>query len=375
MKLLNSLIFLISIICNSQTTNIEYTYDFLDEETTPVYNFWKQYVAYKADNNDLYKTMWKKEDSDLIISASGFNPNFYEMYTNNKLLYIKKLSDNKFEVASMFYWIQDENNVNLISIVKYIIRKSESEYVFENYLHESTKNWKKQNVGLIDYYFPDNYDFNLENANNANNTINKLNKLFDLNETKIHYYIAENCDKQLEFLGLNYIATTGLMDQCGYFDKSNDILLSTFFAGENYAHEIIHLINKKFPNAHYLLLTGLSVYHDSKNASLGRSSYEIFRDFNEYAKSNKEYVFSFTGTFPKINNKIGVEYIISSILIDEILNEGGIDLLIDSLQKLKTQKDLEVFIKEKLKIENQDETIRKTANKMFNPNYKFKIEL
>ncbi|HEY4539202.1 MAG TPA: hypothetical protein VIG94_04230 [Faecalibacter sp.] len=108
--------------------------------------------------------MWKEDDQDLIISASGFNPNFFEMYTKNKLLYIKELSDNKFEVSSMFYWIQEEENVNLIAIVKYLITKTGDKYYFENYLDYSTKDWENKSVGLIQYYYPKDYKFNLANA-------------------------------------------------------------------------------------------------------------------------------------------------------------------------------------------------------------------
>lgn len=371
-----SFLFLVfSIFCKSQTSSVEYTYSFLDQKTIPVYNFWKQYVEYRATKNDLYKKMWKEDDQDLIISASGFNPNFFEMYTKNKLLYIKELSDNKFEVSSMFYWIQEEENVNLIAIVKYLITKTGDKYYFENYLDYSTKDWENKSVGLIQYYYPKDYKFNLGNARKANQIIDNLNKLFDLKETKITYYIAENCDKQLEKLGVTNVATTGLMEQCGYFDKENNIVLSTFYAGENYRHEIIHLINKKFPNAHYLLLTGLSVYHNDKNANLGRSMMDLMKDFNEYANQNKGYKFSFTGNFPKINNKSGTEYLIGFMLIDKILEVGGKDLLIESLNKVKNQSDLELFIREKLKVTNEDQLIRDLGKKASKIDFKFKIEL
>ncbi|QLL59102.1 hypothetical protein [Empedobacter falsenii] len=369
------ILFLFTTLCKSQTTNINYTYDFLDKETTPVYEFWKEYVSLRAENNILYKNMWDNEDNDLVISASGFSPNFFEMYTYNKLLYIKSLPDNKFELSSMFYWIQDENNVNLISIVNYIIKKNDDKYIFENFLTHSTKNWKKKNVGLIDYYYPINYKFNKNNAKEANKTIENLNKIFDLNENKIKYYIVENCDKQLEYLGVNYIATTGLMDQCGYFDKENNILLSTFYAGENYQHEIIHLINKKFPNAHYLLLTGLSVYHKSKNANIGRSLDEVFKDFDKFIINNSNYNLSFTGKFPKINNRTSSEYIISAILIDLILEKGGVDLLKKGLITIKTDEELNNFLINELNITDQNNTIRKVSNRMKDAHYKLKIDL
>lgn len=371
-----SFLFLIfSIFCKSQTSSIEYTYNFLDQKTIPVYKFWKQYVEYRATNNELYKSMWKEDEQDLIISASGFNPNLYEMFTKNKLLYIKELPDNKFEVSSMFYWIQDEDNVNLIAIVKYLISKSDDKYYFENYLDYSTKDWKNKSVGFIQYYYPKEYRFNLNKAKKANKIIRNLNKLFDLKETKISYYIAEDCDKQLDKLGITNLATTGLMDQCGYFDKENNILLSTFYAGENYRHEIIHLINKKFPKAHYLLLTGLSVYHNDENANLGRSMKNLMKDFSEYADQNKDYKFAFTGTFPKINNKSGTEYLIGFMLIDKILEVGGKDLLIEALNNIKNNGDLETFIIEKLKVTNEDQLIRNLGKNVSRGHFKFKIEL
>lgn len=165
------------------------------------------------------------------------------------------------------------------------------------------------------------------------------------------------------------------MEECGYFDKENNIVLSTFYAGENYRHEIIHLINKKFPHAHYLLLTGLSVYHNDEKANLGRSIMDLMKDFNEYANQNKGYKFSFTGNFPKINNKSGTEYLIGFMLIDKILEVGGKDLLIESLNKVKNKSDLELFIREKLKVNNEDELIRDLGKKASKIDFKFKIEL
>lgn len=358
----------------SQTTSIQYTYDYLDGKTKPIYSFWKKYVELRANNNLSYKNMWENGNEDLLISLSGYSPNFFEMYTNNKLLYIKPIIDNKYEIASMFYWIQDEVNVNLISIVKYIVVYKNGEYKLENFLENSTQNWNKKNVGLINYFYPKDYKFSIKEAKKANKFIYRLNQLFDLNNEKIDYYIAENCDKQTEIIGLDYIATKGLMKECGYFDKNKNILLSTYYAGEFYKHELIHLINKKYINSHYLFLTGLSVYNNSPKASLGKSTKEVFKEFSKFIYEKPDLKLSFTQDFPKINN-IGTEYIISAILVDEVLERGGLELLKEAMNTINSDDQLNDFVENVLNIKDQNEFIRKTSLKFEKDNFKFKIDL
>jgi hypothetical protein len=361
-------------ICQSQTRNMEYTYDFLDDETKPIYEFWKDYVSLMSEGNPNAKSKWKSNDKDYLVTLSGYTPTLYQMNTYNKLLYIRKIDDDKFELASMFYWIQDDENLNIISVVKYIIQKEDSKLFLKNYLNYSTQNWVKQKIGFIEYYYPENYNFNLKKAKSANKTIGNLNKLFDLNNETIKYYIPEDCDNQSLIIGLDYLPTKGLMKQCGYFDTKNNIVLATSFSGEDYKHELIHLINKKYPNAYYLLLTGLSVYHSSNNANLGKSSKEVLKIFNNFLKEN-EVELSFTSNFPKINNEIGTEYVIGNILIDTILEKGDLYLLKYTLENITNKEQLTSFIKDQLHIVDEDSFIRMKAIEMQSDNYKFRILL
>ena len=62
----------------------------------------------------------------------------------------------------------------------------------------------------------------------------------------------------MKFWVMNIFSVKESSEECGYFETK--IFFATEKAGANHYHEITHYINKYFPNANELLLTGISAY-------------------------------------------------------------------------------------------------------------------
>jgi hypothetical protein len=222
-----------------------------------------------------------------LITQSEFNPSLYDFNVSAKILYIKKLDGNKYKIHTLFYWISENGELNIMTEADYVAIKENNDFKLSNFLFNATENWKTKIIGAITYHYYPEYIFNEKNALAANKRIANLSKIFDLNPKKLNYYIFENCNQLEEYTGFSYLTTKYLMESCGFYDSANDYLYTTSYEGENYSHEITHIINEKYPDSHYIITTGLAIYSGDNRVHLGHSFYEIFNKFNNYLEKNQ----------------------------------------------------------------------------------------
>jgi hypothetical protein len=328
-----------------------------DENIKAVYDLWKNYLSSNPDTifdtpywNDIEKKKYKSYD--LLKSEGYLSPSLYALQPNNIVLYIKEMGD-EYLIHSMYYWL-DDSIVNPLAITDVIAKKEEGKFKLYNYLPYYTSDWKSKKIGIIDYYFHRDYVFDEEQALRADDLLKKLNKLFDLDVKRVSYYIARDCDEIQRMKGFDYVVGMGKTPNlCAFFDVSNNIVYSNSKVGEYHMHELIHVINTKYTNANYLLLMGLSVYTNDKNAHLTKPFIYHALNVQKYLQKNVSLDLTDFENLPQIPGS-DLNYFVGALIVDAILEKGGISLLKEALQNTEEEKDLLEFLKNKLRIDKKE---------------------
>lgn len=355
--------------------------DYYTGNLKQVYELWKNYIHDYSKTGQIDPKYWIYNESKIIngvdlVSQEEFNPSLYSFNINTQILYIKEIEKFKYKIHTIFYWISEDNSLNIMAEADYMAIKDGNDFKLSNFLFHSTKNWKVKKVGNITYHHFPEYKFNYKKAYSANKRIERLSQLFDLPNKKINYYIFKDCNQSEEYRGFSYLPTKYLVKSCGFYNTDNDFLYTNSFEGENYAHEIMHIINEKYNNSHYIILSGLAIYNNQKRVHLGYSFFELFNKFNDYlTKHNPSNIDLIKGI--KFHNSIQTYYLMGAIIVDILLDSGGLDLLKKSMQETKTDEELLNFLYKNtdIKQENINLIIKSKVKELSSKNFKFKINL
>lgn len=355
--------------------------DMKNEDINTVFNLWKNYLSSNPDSiydnpnwNDFEKMKYKSYD---LLKSEGFlSPSLYALQPLNTVLYINEYG-NDYLIHSMYYWINEDNTFNPLAITNVVAKKENGIFKLYNYLPFYTNGWKSKQVGMINYYYHNDYIFDIDKAQKADKFLNKLNNLFDLDLKKsLTYYIARDCDEIHKMKGYEYIVSMGKTPSiCGFYDIHNSILYSNSKVGEYYTHELIHVINAKYVKANYLLLSGLSVYTNDTNAHLGKPFLHYIDRIQNYINANPKIDLANFEELPQIE-KIDTYYFVGALIVDSILEKGGIELLKEALNSGVEDNDLLLFLENKVGINKQklDSFLKNKFRKASqNKNFTFRI--
>jgi hypothetical protein len=343
--------------------------DIKNEDINTIFNLWKNYLSSNPDSiydnpywNDSEKKKYKSYD---LLKSEGFlSPSLYALQPQNTVLYINEYG-NDYLIHSMYYWISDDNTLSPLAITNVVAKKENGIFKLYNYLPFYTNRWKSKQVGMINYYYPNDYVFDKDNALKADKLLNKLNELFDLDLKNLTYYIASDCDETHKMKGYEYIISMGRTPSlCRFFDSHNNIVYSIDKIGEYDMHELIHVINAKYINANFMLLSGLATYTNDKSASFGKPFLHYMDRIQNYINANPEIDLANFEKLPQIE-EIDTYYFVGALIADIILEKGGIELLKEALNSGVENTDLLLFLENKIGLNKQklDSLLKKKFKK------------
>ena len=339
-----------SIHLQAQEYSVNFNVNTDNPDIMKIVSVWQSYL--KSNSSDY----WDKDEVKAlrnfnVLDMSGIiNPSLMNWGLSNRILSINRISEDKFLIKSLF----ETDRREIFAITNVIAKKHGDSFSLSNYIFEYTKNWKNTETSNISYYYSAEYNFNNENATQAEAFYSKLCKAFDIKPEQLTYYISKNCDNIYDIIGYDYIFLKGAMAECGYFESNNNFIFATEYAGENHYHEITHVINKYYPNANELLLTGISAYISKEKAHLGKPLIYHTKRVNAYLKKHKELDLSQPSTFYKLDEFTNPQYVIGAVLCDAILEKGGRKKLIDAFRNTKTDEDLIQYFKFNILKKNED---------------------
>lgn len=342
---------------------------------------WENYLNSFKENSSGNCTYWKTSDLNKVgcnlLETQGFyNPSLFKLPFKSQILSILKNEDGSYELSSIFYMVNEKSQLNPFAIIKVSVEKIGNDYFFKDNLNSIEKNWDNKKVSLIKYHFPADYNFNSKKAEEASKFLNKLNKTFDLSKTDLmNYFITENCAQVYKISGFDFAPNINT-DKCAFYDTKNNIVYTSRFYGEFHKHELIHRVNKKYPDAHYLLTTGLSIYNGGENVYMNYNFKTLFEKFNNFFAQNPQIKLNLFNT-TNFEKEVQIDYLIGAIIDDAILEKGGLNFLKETLKNIKTDDQLENFVKINLlkKNENISDWLKRRAILMTSQKFKFKIDL
>ena len=333
--------------------------DINNPEINEIFSLWKNYLSSNPD--EIYDNpYWNKKEKneyvsyDLLKSEGFLNPSLYGLHPKNIVLYIKKEND-YYIINSLYYWINEDNQVYPLAITNVVVKKVLGKFRLYNQLSYNTSTWSSKQIGLLEYYYYPDYKFNHKKAIKANKFLKNLFDLFGIEKTSIKYYIARNCDDIHKIKGFEYVITMGQIPNiCAFYDTFNNIIYTTEDSGAFHEHELIRSINSSYPEAHSILLSGLSVYTDSDNSHLGKPLLFHLKKLKHRIDLNPDLDLK---DWDNIKNEDLLSepfYIIGAIMVDYILEKDGIDLLKKSLSVGSSNEDVYNFFMEEFDIDKQE---------------------
>lgn len=227
-KIFFLLFIFMSIDIYSQVEIIESSYSSLfSTEQNKVNDIWKKYLtSWNGDDNDNDRcTYWEKHDfCDLLATEGFFNPSLYQLGFSNQVLNIAKLSDNSYNISSIFYWIGEQNHLNIMAITNVLANKQkDGSFLLSNYFTSETSKFKIFKQNEINYHYPNDYDFNKNEARIASEFYERIRTQFKLPTEIVNYYILENCTDIYLKKGF-YFAPAMNNKDCAFFDSKNNII-------------------------------------------------------------------------------------------------------------------------------------------------------
>jgi len=369
-------------------------------DTLCVYNM-KSHYRIKQTNKSL-NSFWTEYDvkkyiyPDLAYSVTASAMSFYPMEKEYFLGFAHR-DTNLFELKTMFVNLNEDvfHNTPDIIISQPVIKKGNTYKLYNKFswLQESGKIIKKK-LGYISYYYSPLYEFDNKNAALLVDRIQKFVEGFQIKKVpEIKYLVGDNMTELYSWLGIDYYNIdfdANLMSRVeGRAVPVNNMILSGN-GGENYMHEIIHILLKGMRTGNYNFFEeGIACYFGEH---VGHSYLYHVKRLKQYFKNNKWIDLSKNLTFYYKNAEVNhsykplnkdnpatdykgygddttyFTYIINSVLCDMAFRKGGYDLVKKMLTaKAENVEEFYPVIEKYLGIKRKD--VDKEIKKYIDRNY------
>ena len=329
-----------------------------DPNKAVVYDLWKSFIEAHDDTTTCFP-QWNEEDRlrwkqpDLISSEGFLTSNLYAYL--NKVLEIRP-ENGVYVIRSMFYTpYNDDKAIFVLAITNHVVKKDKNgAFKIHNWIDYHTRKWQRKTIGLIDYCYYPGFQFNEKNAHAANKLIKLLHEKLDVNIPEhITQFIAPNVYEQQKMKGFDYLIGMGNEqgNSGGSFDKRNFIIYGDSVHGENYQHEIARLINPTYPNAHFLIIQGLSEYVNTSQKQFGLSHRAHYGRMKAWLDVHLDAdLTDMDDKFYTMDNQTSPAYLVGKIVCHELFKKGGYQALKRALATGKDDSDFYGLLKNEIGI-------------------------
>ena len=329
-----------------------------DPNKAVVYDLWKSFIEAHDDTTTCFP-QWNEEDRlrwkqpDLISSEGFLTSNLYAYL--NKVLEIRP-ENGVYVIRSMFYTpYNDDKAIFVLAITNHVVKKDKNgAFKIHNWIDYHTRKWQRKTIGLIDYCYYPGFQFNEKNAHAANKLIKLLHEKLDVNIPEhITQFIAPNVYEQQKMKGFDYLIGMGNEqgNSGGSFDRRNFIIYGDSVHGENYQHEIARLINPTYPNAHFLIIQGLSEYVNTSQKQFGLSHRAHYGRMKEWLDAHLDAdLTDMDNKFYTMDNQTSPAFLVGKIVCHELFKKGGYQALKRALATGKDDSDFYGLLKNEIGI-------------------------
>ena len=353
-----SILLLIFGNCLAQEHEVYQNIELKNQDKTEITYLIKDYINGKVTADKVFAKfdIETYKSIDVYKEALSLGGSLYQITSDINILSIKREGSNYF-VSTMFYWTnkqndENKNTITVLAIIDFWVLKVDNQWKISNYINYQTKNWSSIQIGNFLYFYHPNHPFDVLKAENANIFYNKFCDFFTIPKSKlIRYYIANNCNDISQLFGYKYFISDSVNDGlCAFYDEENELISTSTSYGEMHLHEIIHAMNVHFPQAHYLLKTGLSCYINDAS-SRNQENIFHFNKFENYIKTNNLNFEKFE-EFENIDEITSFQYVTGPLICNAIYRKGGKKLLLEYLNNTKTSDELKKKLIKDFKIKS-----------------------
>lgn len=123
----------------------------------------------------------------------------------------------------------------------YAVREA-GRWVLANALPRMTRDWQRETIGSITFYFPPTHSFKLTRAGATARFVDSLARSFDVPAPKTDYYFTDDLIETFRALGLEFFPVGP--DTVGGRSNTADrqVYVGSSSAGETYRHELAHVV-------------------------------------------------------------------------------------------------------------------------------------
>lgn len=253
-KLLIAICLILPLVSFAQGRDVKIR-QYMDTTNVVFQDIYKLWTNYETDLcfNEFRKTNidTKKYWAESEIKEYGDGYDLYQFVVLQYFTYkeffigINKRNDTLYELQTAYY--SDFNNVyNLNYVISVPVIKTKDGYKLFNMFSLNKKKLKNKRIDFVEYYYPQDYSFNIKKAKEAIKKIRRLALDFGMNNIKpISYYLNNNLTEIFKSFGV----TTALGDYCDAKDvraegRTNTKLRMVYYTEgeEKSLHEIIHIL-------------------------------------------------------------------------------------------------------------------------------------
>tara|TARA_R110002051_G_scaffold63132_5_gene114922 strand:- start:25896 stop:27083 length:1188 start_codon:yes stop_codon:yes gene_type:complete len=303
----------------SQKVTYNHIVESLNSDTKKVKQLFENYISSNPANlkNSKYWSLEEQRSNNKFdFLESEFQPSLY-MGLPVHVLSIKSIHG-LYEIKAQFSYCKEDGTPYILAIVNYYAKKENGEFKLFNALSINKLDWNCTNLGLVDYYYPKYYHFDIKKAEELNLFMQKICKNLDVKPKPFEYYMADDYDEIQTLKGIDYYI--GMGGEASPKGKASDNKAYCGGLGENYFHEVFHVqIDESYPNKHFWVSEGLATF---LGGSRGRELEWHLKKVNAYLLKHPELNLNDLLDLKNMDELTSFHYAIGGFLARSIYEKG-----------------------------------------------------
>lgn len=375
MKLVCLFVLLVTLNCQSQSTEVEHVHlsvapgiDRKDSVNKKIIATLQAFLETKNKSATSNKHWLSSDFKKFVypysalqnIEQSRYGSNFYQP----SLMQVISTKDPAKRIVKLAYVGHNpETKENTVRTIYNIVANTSGEnIVFSSYIDHATFGWKEKLYGNVHYYISPQKAFNEAEAKQQENDIKRLCTFFSCKPIDITYYSCTDPVELFRIQGFDYNPMMYVSDTGGLAEPGNIV-----YSGNNneyYTHEIVHVyISNLYPDAPIFLNEGIATFFGGS----GKHNYEWHKQrFANYLKTTRQNLTLLVDNpFERvyIDDETPVAYIMGAVICEKIISQYGKEKLF-SLLRNKTKVEIwELLIQVGITKNNLKAELQKQLNR------------
>ncbi len=256
----------------------------------------------------------EKEGDYYCIRTLFYRENLEEPYKSSNPWAIQRLYAKKVEIKKKKGEKTDEETQDSSQVEE---KKKEDikEFRLFDPLRILTKDWKRERIGPIEYYYPFNHYFDRRAGNAMAQFCRGMRNKYGVpNVEPIEFYICRSVDEMAQIVGLDYF----LGPTSGRTHAPNAQVF-TALGSEWYPHEVMHVYFRDY-KPHFILMEGVATY---EGGSMNKSFDSMVVELAEYLNKNDTITFQQILDSPYLEGGSMIFYTVGAVLCKMADQKGG----------------------------------------------------